>query len=214
VLTPDVESASVIMDRVTSAGPDHFATYIEEFRQAFMAEREVGRPSAFWAFMAVAASAARDVDRLDGLRQTLGLSVVRNYASEVPTRTVEIPVWAAAALFEGWARATSGPVRDGQAHPEPPLPFLEAFGLGGEGGDRTVGRRHILDRRNRSIALEVENLLARNPGMSSHAAHHAIAEKRTGVTPKTVERAHKEWGTRAKSRLAHFDILGQPMSKS
>jgi hypothetical protein len=211
---PDFERADHIIARAAQGGPEHYLRDIEGWRQEFQAEREDGKPSAYWAFMAVATSTARHVAELDGNRSNVGLPPVRNYDKEVPQRMVEMPLWAAVALSNGWLNATVGKVREDQstAGAPHPIPLAEAFGLAGESGSRTVGRRHLRDRRDRNVALEVEMLLAQNPALSAHAAHGVVAET-AGMTVKTVERAHTRWGEQAKARLIHFDIIGQPMSK-
>lgn len=200
---PDIERADSIIARAAQGGPEHFARDIEAWRQEFMAERMEGKPSTYWAFMALATAAARDAAELDRTREIVGLLPVKDYVAEVPHRMVEIPLWAAVALWGGWMRATVGEAREGQTVPGPPrpLPLSEAFGLAGEGGSRTVGRHHLQARRDREAALEVERLLARNPDMSAHAAHTAVAEVRGDMTAKTVERAHARWGELARARL-------------
>ncbi|NKE45147.1 hypothetical protein HB662_10180 [Roseomonas frigidaquae] len=201
VQAPEVESADSIISRAVAAGPEYMARDLEAWRREFLAVQQEGKPSTYWAFMAIATIVARDLADLDGAREIAGLPPV-NHVREVPHRTVEVPLWAAAAIRAGWMRAVSGEVHDGQTEPRPPrpLPLSEAFGLAGEGGNRTVGSQHLQSRRDREIALEVENLLARNDGMSAHAAHGAVAEIRA-MTVKTVERAHTRWRDLARKRL-------------
>lgn len=199
----NIERADTIIARAAQGGPEHHARDIEAWRQEFLAEKLEGKPSTFWAFMAVSTVAARDAEELDRTREIVGLPPVKNYATEVPHRMVEIPVWAVVALWKGWMRATVGEVRDGETAPGPPqpLPLSDAFGLAGEGGSRTVGRHHLQAWRDRKLALEVERHLAQNPGMKAHRAHADVAEMRGGITVKTVERAHAKWGELARTRL-------------
>lgn len=200
---PAVERADHIIERTVAGGPEFLRRDLEGWREEFIAEQDTGMPSTYGAFMAVATSTARAVSDLDASRRMAGLPEVRNFATEVPQRNVEIPLWAAVALSKGWLRATVGEphARQTERGSPHPLPLSEAFGLAGEGGSRTVGKRHLAARRDRALALEVEALLSKNPGMRAHAAHRAVADTRGDVHVKTVERAHAQWGARARERL-------------
>lgn len=194
--SPDAATIRAAKEAALPSGPEHtmrdtdalLARHIE-------AQGDASAGTTAHAFYVVAQWTMLGVHQLDEQRARQGIPPVDDFAREVPKKSVTVPLWAAVAITAGWLRATRGdPSATGQ--PSKPEPFLEAFGLGREGGERTVTAALRAEERDLKLAIAVELAKRAAPALSDRAAFEAVAAEH-GTSASTVSRAWKALGETA-----------------
>jgi len=202
-----------VRDAALSAGPQHLLRDLEAQRQAHLAARQEGRETSFHAFQALALCAAAARDQISRLRSEAGQGPIHDFATEDPRATFRIPAWAAEVIFEGWMRAVGFDL-DGSLNRRPPVSLIEAFGLGGIGGGRTVALHHRNRDRDLFLALAIAEGISREPPLLEDTATKAVALDR-GVSYSTAYEAWSKHKTLAMSILeaSRNKRLGNPAAK-
>jgi hypothetical protein len=171
---PDAARVNSMIEAASPSGPAQLLRDLEGWRLAHMLANDAeATGSCFAAFEALASCGAFARDEIDTARSERGEAPVHDLASEMPTKSVRVPAWALIAVCVGWAKVKGFAGRDGRR--EPTLPVVEAFGLGGAGGGRTVADNRRTFARNVRIAIAVAEQLASGQAHSENAAVLAAA---------------------------------------